>query len=117
MASGYYNRDGSTTYVREAEQKDMIALIRELVECESPSDSPEAIRRFTDLFASKVFDIADCKRIPGGHLQCTFRLSGKKKTGQIMALGHSDTVYPMGTLARCRSGGVRADCGARVSWI
>src|SRR5882724_6183429 len=81
-------------------QKDMIALIRELVECESPSDSPEAIRRFTDLFASKVSDIADCKQIPGGHLQCTFRLPGKKKTGQVMALGHSDTVYPMGTLAK-----------------
>jgi len=81
-------------------QRDIIALTRELVECESPSDSPEAIRRFVDLFATRVADIADCKRIAGGHLQCTFRLPGKKKTGQVMALGHSDTVYPMGTLAK-----------------
>jgi len=81
-------------------QRDIIALTRELVECESPSDSPEAIRRFVDLFAKRVADIADCKRIAGGHLQCTFRLPGKKKTGQVMALGHSDTVYPMGTLAK-----------------
>ncbi len=80
-------------------QKDIIALTRELVECESPSDSPEAIRRFTDLFSERVADIADCKRMAGGHLQCTFRLPGKK-TGQVMALGHSDTVYPLGTLAK-----------------
>ena len=81
-------------------QKDIIALTRELVECESPSDSPEAIRRFTDLFTERVADIADCKRMAGGHLQCMFRLPGTKKTGQVMGLGHSDTVYPLGTLAK-----------------
>lgn len=91
--------DQLLSYAKQ-KQKDIIALTRELVECESPSDSPEAIRRFVDLFAEKVADIADCKRIAGGHLQCTFRLPGKKKTGQVMALGHSDTVYPLGTLAK-----------------
>ena len=80
-------------------QKDIIAFIRELVECESPSDSPEAIRRLTDLFRARVADIADCKMVKGGHLQCSFRLPGGKKAGQVLALGHSDTVYPMGTLA------------------
>src|SRR6185369_9145492 len=29
-----------------------------------------------------------------------FHLPGKKKSGQVLALGHSDTVWPMGTLAR-----------------
>ena len=91
--------DQLLSYAKQ-KQKDMIALTRELVECESPSDSPEAIRRFVDLFAGKVADIADCKRVAGGHLQCTFRLPGKKKIGQVMALGHSDTVYPLGTLAK-----------------
>ena len=91
--------DQLLSYAKQ-KQKDIIALTRELVECESPSDSPEAIRRFVDLFAGKVADIADCKRVAGGHLQCTFRLPGKKKTGQVMALGHSDTVYPLGTLAK-----------------
>ena len=91
--------DQLLSYAKQ-KQKDIIALTRELVECESPSDSPEAIRRFVDLFAGKVADIADCKRVAGGHLQCTFRLPGKNKTGQVMALGHSDTVYPLGTLAK-----------------
>jgi glutamate carboxypeptidase len=81
-------------------QKDIVALIREMVECESPSDSPEAIRRFTDLFTSKIADIAVCKRVAGGHLQCTFRLPGRKPVGQVLALGHSDTVYPLGTLVK-----------------
>ncbi len=91
--------DQLLSYARQ-KQKDIIALTRELVECESPSDSPEAIRRLVDLFADRVADIADCKRMTGGHLQCTFRLPGKKKGGQVMALGHSDTVYPLGTLAK-----------------
>ncbi len=91
--------DQLLTYAKQ-KQKEIIALTRELVECESPSDSPESIARFVDLFAGKVSDIADCKRIRGGHLQCTFRLPGKKKSGQVMALGHSDTVYPLGTLAK-----------------
>ena len=91
--------DQLLSYAKQ-KQKEIIALTRDLVECESPSDSPEAIRRFVDLFAGKVADIADCKRVAGGHLQCTFRLPGKNKTGQVMALGHSDTVYPLGTLAK-----------------
>jgi glutamate carboxypeptidase len=32
-------------------------------------------------------------------MQLEFRLPGRKKDGQILALGHSDTVYPTGTLA------------------
>ena len=42
------------------------------------------------------------KTFPGGkfgkHLVCEFALPGKRKSGQILALGHSDTVWPMGTL-------------------
>jgi glutamate carboxypeptidase len=95
--------DQILTYARQ-KQKDIIALIRELVECESPSDSPEAIGRFVELFSARISDIAECKTIRGGnfgpHLRCEFRLPGKKKGGQILALGHSDTVYPMGTLAK-----------------
>ena len=31
--------------------------------------------------------------------ECEFALPGERKTGQILALGHSDTVWPLGTLA------------------
>ena len=77
----------------------IISFLRELVECESPSDDPAAIARFTSLFADRVGDIATCRMV-GTHLQCEFNLPGPRrwKPGQIFALGHSDTVWPMGTL-------------------
>ena len=80
----------------------MIALIRELVECESPSDDPAAVNRFADLFTSTIGDIAKVRKLAGpgfgNHLRCEFDLPGRKKHGQILALGHSDTVWPLGTL-------------------
>jgi glutamate carboxypeptidase len=87
-------------------QKDLIAFLRELVECESPSDDPQSIERFASLFELRTRDLTRCRRFNGGkhfgpHLQCQFDLPGPaRKSGQILALGHSDTVYPMGTLSR-----------------
>ena len=84
-------------------QKDTIALLRQFVECESPSEDALAVNRFVDLLAESVKGIAHVKTFSGGkangkHLRCEFMLPGKKKTGQILALGHSDTVWPLGTL-------------------
>jgi len=84
-------------------QPQIIELIREMVECESPSDSPEAINRFVELIADKLAGEAKIKTFSGGahygrHLRAEFILPGRKKSGQILALGHSDTVWPMGTL-------------------
>jgi glutamate carboxypeptidase len=78
--------------------KQIIAMIREFVECESPSDHPPGIQRFNDLLSARVSDIAKVKKFPGGHLRIEFNLPGKKKEGQILALGHSDTVWTLGTL-------------------
>jgi len=33
----------------QAQQPAMVALIRRFVECESPSDTPEAVNRFVEL--------------------------------------------------------------------
>src|SRR5436190_3357602 len=84
-------------------QKQVIATIREFVECESPSDDPAGVNRFVDLLAETVADIARVKTYKGGkgrgkHVRCEFLLPGRKKSGQILALGHSDTVWPLGTL-------------------
>jgi glutamate carboxypeptidase len=83
-------------------QPELIALLQEMVECESPSDDPVAVDRFVDLLAAKVSDCAKVKTFRGGrfgrHMQIEFALPGRKKTGQILALGHSDTVWPLGTL-------------------
>jgi glutamate carboxypeptidase len=83
-------------------QKQIVALIREMVECESPSDDPAAVNRFVDLLGDVAPSFARVKTVPGGrfgrHVVCEFELFGKKKPGQILALGHSDTVWPLGTL-------------------
>jgi glutamate carboxypeptidase len=81
-----------------AKQKKMISCIRELVECESPSDDPPSIDKFVKLFSRMVSDIARVRLYPGRHLRCEFDLPGSRKDGQILALGHSDTVWPLGTL-------------------
>jgi glutamate carboxypeptidase len=84
-------------------QKEIVALIREMVECESPSDDPAAVNRFVDLLADVAPSCATTKTFSGGrfgrHVVCEFNLPGKKKQGQVLALGHSDTVWPLGTLA------------------
>jgi glutamate carboxypeptidase len=79
-------------------QPKLIQLIRGFVECESPSDSPGDVKRFMDLLADSAGDIAASRRTPERALVCKFKLPGSKKPGQILALGHADTVWPMGTL-------------------
>jgi glutamate carboxypeptidase len=80
----------------------MVSTIRRFVECESPSDDPAAVNRFVELVADTVAGVAKVKTLPGGRfgkiLLCEMTLPGRKKSGQILALGHSDTVWPMGTL-------------------
>jgi glutamate carboxypeptidase len=86
-----------------SKQSEIIAMIREFVECESPSDHPPSVNRFVDLLASKL-DYDKVRTFPGGrfgrHLLVEFTLPGPRKTrdGRILALGHSDTVWPLGTL-------------------
>jgi glutamate carboxypeptidase len=89
----------------QAQQAEIIALIRRMVECESPSDDARAVDRFVDLLAVEAAPFALVETFPGGkfgrHLLCEFALPGPaKKKGEILALGHSDTVWPAGTLAR-----------------
>jgi glutamate carboxypeptidase len=92
------------SYLRYSQehQRDTIDLIRQLVECESPSDDSAAVNRLVELIADTLTPIAKVKTVKGGafgrHLLCEFDLPGRRKNGQILALGHTDTVWPMGTL-------------------
>ena len=87
-----------------SKQSEIIALIRELVECESPSDHPPSVDRFVNLLAGKLDGVGRVRTYPGGksgpHLRCEFQLPGprKREPGGILALAHSDTVWPLGTL-------------------
>jgi glutamate carboxypeptidase len=97
------------SFLRSArsKQKEIIACIQALVECESPSDHPSSVNRFVELFSGTVKDIAGVRTYAGGaygdHLRCEFNLPRSsepalRRHGQILALGHSDTVWPLGTL-------------------
>ena len=88
-----------------SKQSEIIRSIRDLVECESPSDHPPSVNRFVDLLAGKL-DGAKVRTFAGGrfgkHLRAEFTLPGprKQRDGWILALAHSDTVWPLGTLAQ-----------------
>jgi len=96
--------DATLAWARK-QQPALIDFIRQLVECESPSDSPAGVNRFVDLFIEAARDIAKCRTLPGEKdagriLICEFQLPGKRVSKKgILALGHSDTVWPLGTLA------------------
>ncbi len=99
--------DPFLSYTR-AKQPEIIALIKILVECESPSDHAPSVNRFVELFVDSLRGIAQCRTFPGGkfgkNLRCEFTLAGsasakKKADGIVLGLGHSDTVWPLGTLA------------------
>ena len=93
-----------TPFLRYATEKqaEIGALLGELVECESPSDTPDAVNRFVDLLVERARGLATAQTFAaagyGKHLRLEFDLPGSGKQGQILALGHSDTVWPLGTL-------------------
>jgi len=81
-----------------AKQKETISCIQALVECESPSGYAPGVGRFAKVFGGMLGDIARVRTYSGKHLRCEFQLPGSRKEGQILALGHSDTVWPLGTI-------------------
>jgi glutamate carboxypeptidase len=93
--------DPILSYV-QTRQPTLIAMLRQFVECESPSDDPAAVNRFVELVSDTAAPFAKVKTVKGGafgkHLLCEMALPGRRTTGQILALGHSDTVWPLGTL-------------------
>jgi glutamate carboxypeptidase len=87
----------------ESRQEYWKAMLREMVEIESPSDDPAAVTRMAEWVADRVAPYASVKFFPGGpfgkHLRCKFKLKGAPRDRRILALGHCDTVWPHGTLA------------------
>src|ERR1039458_4362071 len=85
-----------------AHEAEMAATIRRFVECESPSDDAAAVSRFVELVADTVAPFAKVKTYPGGKfgrlMVAEMQLPGRRKSGEVLALGHSDTVWPVGTL-------------------
>ncbi len=86
----------------KSKKEEIIGAIGEMVECESPSDSPSDVNRYVDLLVGHAKDIAAPKLIKsnryGNHLRLDFKLPGRPAREQILGIGHSDTVWPLGTL-------------------
>jgi glutamate carboxypeptidase len=80
-------------------------LLGQFVRAESPSLEKAAVDRFGRIVAekwkrrgAKVRMLRQRER--GNHLRVEWNLSGLPAKGQILVLGHLDTVYPLGTLKR-----------------
>ncbi len=98
--------DERLTYF-EARRDALIQTIRSFVEIESPSDDKQAADRM-GAFLAGTFEAMGGRALLhpaeafGNHLQVDF--PGDEKSKPVLLLGHFDTVYPMGTLAKmpCR---------------
>jgi glutamate carboxypeptidase len=88
-----------------AQQSAMMKLLAEFVRCESPSHDKLAVDQFGHLVArewkrrgANVRILRQAER--GNHVRAEIWLGQGKPARQIMVLGHLDTVYPFGTLAK-----------------
>lgn len=90
------------SYMRECEGE-ITALIRTFVEIESPTCDKAAVDRMGSAVADAVDDIARVTRVAqaehGDHLRIEFDIP-TKADGQVLGLGHIDTVWNVGTLQR-----------------
>lgn len=87
-------------------EKDMVRLLGDFVRCESPSHNKTAVDRFAAIVArewrrrgAKVRILSNPSL--GNHVRAEVWLGeGRPARPQLMVLGHTDTVYPSGTLAK-----------------
>lgn len=82
----------------------MVQLLGKFVCCESPSHQKAAVDRMGKLVANEWRRRGAKVRIlrqatSGNHVQAEIWFGQGRPKGQIMVLGHLDTVYPIGTLA------------------
>ncbi len=92
----------------EQNQNRMVETIRELVEIESPSDNKQAVDRIAAFLAPKFEALRGRAQLHrsnnfGDSLQIDFDASSSSRSAKrrpVLLLGHYDTVYPLGTLAR-----------------
>ena len=83
-------------------EEDLVSLIRQMTEAESPSDVPGSQHEIREIIAGRFEQLGyQARRIPGhssGGMLHT-RPAGKRSGRQSqLLLGHYDTVWPLGTL-------------------
>ncbi len=85
----------------QRQQAAMTAMLRRIVEHESPSDNKEACDRMSEALAKEFEAIGGRSNLyldkhVGNHLQVDFPASRRMKP--VLVVGHYDTVYGLGTL-------------------
>jgi glutamate carboxypeptidase len=88
-----------------AREREMTRLLRRFVECESPSADKAAVDRMGRIVVGEWRRRGAKVRIlrqprAGNHVRAEISFAGARPAGQILVLGHLDTVYPSGTLRR-----------------
>jgi glutamate carboxypeptidase len=89
------------------QEKEMVRLLGEFVRLESPSQDKAAVDRFARKVAgewrrrgAKIRIVRSKRR--GNHVRAEIWLGKGRPRGQILVLGHLDTVYPLGTISKSR---------------
>jgi glutamate carboxypeptidase len=86
-------------------EKHMLGLLKRFVESESPSHDKAAVDRLGRIVASEWRKRGAAVRVlrqaaRGDHVRAEMFLGKGRPAGQIMVLGHLDTVYPLGTIRK-----------------
>ena len=88
-----------------AREGEMVKLLRAFVECESPSHEKAQVDRFGGMVleewrkrGARVSTITQGER--GNHVRAEIGTRSSRSDRQLLVLGHLDTVYPVGTLAK-----------------
>ena len=88
----------------QARQAQVEAFIRSLVEVESPSGDVEGSRAVVDLLVEsasglKCVDSIERVDVPDFGQHLVIKAFQKQNAGQILLVGHTDTVHSLGSLA------------------
>jgi glutamate carboxypeptidase len=93
--------------ISRGHEDQMLRLLKQFVECESPSHNKPAVDRMGRIVASewrrRMARVSVLKQATrGNHIRAEMWLGGGQAAGQILVLGHLDTVYPLGSLRKMR---------------
>ena len=85
-------------------QDEMLRMLRRMVEAESPSTNKAAVDRCSKMVGVILQTMGAQVRVcpsrqTGNHLRAEFRFHSGRSAGQILLLGHMDTVWEPGTIA------------------
>lgn len=84
-----------------SQREEFLSFIKEIVEMETPSASRDSVNKLTHLFEKRFQEIGAQTRILDGSPQGdNLLITYGEGTETILFLGHMDTVWPNGTLAK-----------------